>query len=76
MSFADGGGDASSAASKAGEAIATGGTRSTVITLTIGSLIGQFTVNSRGVAESRKDIERIAVEALTRSLEIATSAAR
>lgn len=76
MSFADGGGDASSAASKAGEAIATGGTRSTVITLTVGSLIGQFTVNSRGVAESRKDIERIAVEALTRSLEIATSAAR
>lgn len=76
MSFADGGGDTSSAASKAGEAIATGGTRSTVITLTVGSLIGQFTVNSRGVAESRKDIERIAVEALTRSLEIATSAAR
>ena len=76
MSFTDGGGDASSAASKAGEAIATGGTRSTVITLTVGSLIGQFTVNSRGVAESRKDIERIAVEALTRSLEIATSAAR
>lgn len=63
-------------ASSASNAIATGGTRNTVINLTIGDLIRSFTVNTSGVAESRKEMERIAVEALTRSLEIATSAAR
>lgn len=60
---------------KSGEAIATGGTRNTQITMTIGKLVESLNVHMMDKADSG-ELERMVVQSLNRSLAIATSTDR
>lgn len=57
------------------ESIITGGTRNTQITMNIGKFFDYLNVTMMDKADSR-EIQRIVLESINRSLEIATSAAR
>lgn len=57
-------------------AITTGGTRNTQITLNIGSLMNNTTISASGITETADDIRDVVLEAVNRALEISISAAR
>ena len=60
---------------KGSEQVVTGGTRNTQITMNIGKFFDYLNVTMMDKADSR-EIQRIVLESINRSLEIATSAAR
>lgn len=70
-----GGGGKTGGAGKAAEAMATGGTRNTQITVNIGKLIENMSVAMNGAADTA-ELERAVLQSINRSLAIATSADR
>lgn len=73
--FLSSGGTAQTAKNIA-NSITTGGTRNTSITLNIGNLIGQSTINMKGNETSLDEFRSKVVDALNRALQISTSAVR
>lgn len=68
----NGSGNGNSSLAKSNEAIATGGTRNTSITINLGEMIGSVTFNG-SLKETREDFERTLAESMFRVLAIAQS---